>query len=184
MPVYLITLHAYRSWNADHRRGFVQRGKGIQPPNPALANSYSNMANHPPVTFDSKIQSLLVWATYDICVRRQWHLHAVATDTTHVHSLISWNDGEIEWNEVRRRQKNVLSWMLGRYMNRKGGHWFVEDGSRKLVPDVDHFRYLKTTYLPKHSGLQWYEGPKPPEIPAGWVEPEKAAHGLAETRGE
>ena len=34
MPVFMFTLHAYRSWMPDHRRGFVIRSKGIQKRDP------------------------------------------------------------------------------------------------------------------------------------------------------
>ena len=37
MPVYHITLHAYRSWSPDHPRGYTRRGKGYQKPDPEQA---------------------------------------------------------------------------------------------------------------------------------------------------
>ena len=44
MPVYLFTYHAYQSWMPDRARGFVQKGRGIQPPNEALAAAYRQAA--------------------------------------------------------------------------------------------------------------------------------------------
>jgi REP element-mobilizing transposase RayT len=168
MPVYLITLHAYRSWRPDHPRGFVQRGKGIQPPNPELARAYDENAKHPPVVFDAAIQRLLIWGGKDICDRRGWRLHGAATEPTHVHYLVSWKEVQLTWREVRKRIKNVLSLMLGKFKGRKGGHWFVEDGSRKRVKDRAHFDYLVNEYLPKHRGLRWFEGEAEPQPPAGF----------------
>ena len=40
MPVYLFTYHAYQSWMPDRGRGFVQKGRGIQPTNALLAHAY------------------------------------------------------------------------------------------------------------------------------------------------
>ena len=51
MPCYLFTLHAYRSWNADHPRGFVREQGRIEPPNPKLARFYDRNAKQPPVRF-------------------------------------------------------------------------------------------------------------------------------------
>ncbi len=61
MPAYLFTYHAYRSWNADNPRGFVQRGKGIQPPNHNLARAYDAVAGAAPMIFGREHQRILIW---------------------------------------------------------------------------------------------------------------------------
>ncbi len=60
MPAYLFTFHAYRSWNADNPRGFVQRGKGIQPPNDKLARAYNAVAVAAPMIFRREHQRILI----------------------------------------------------------------------------------------------------------------------------
>lgn len=113
MPVYLFTLHAYRSWNADRPRGFVQLDRGLQPPNEKLARAYDRAACEAPMIFKRQNQTILLRSLYDACDRRQLRLHSVATDPTHIHFLVSWPD-ERSWKEVLRQLKNVASLMLGR----------------------------------------------------------------------
>jgi len=164
MPAYLFTLHAYRSWNPDNPRGFVQEGKGLQAPNEGLARYYREHARHKAVRFRRFHQSVLVWIAFDACARRNWRLHCVATEPTHVHFLVSWRCEE-KWNAVRTRLKTLSSLMLGRKCGRPGRKWFSRKGSRKRVRDREHFDYLVNEYLPGHRGLRWRKGDLPPEEP-------------------
>jgi len=167
MPVYLFTYHAYRSWRPDDPRGFVQEGEGIQPPSEPLANAYDNAAKHPPVTFDHVIQQFLIETAHDVCNRRGWRLHGAATEPTHLHTLVSWRD-ETAWSAVRGKIKNILSTAMSKRAGLKGRPWFVDKASRRHVRDQKHFDYLMHRYLPKHSGVGWYEdgrGWQPPHQP-------------------
>lgn len=167
MPVYMFSFHAYRTWNADNKRGFVQRGEGIQPPNDALARAYDNAAKQPPVRFDVEHQRILIWIAFDACARRNWHLHCVGTEPTHVHIIVSWRTRE-SWQDVSAKLKNLASLMLGRKLGQPGRRWFVREGSRKRVRDKEHLHHLVTQYLPSHRGLFWRDGDAPP------IEPEDA----------
>ncbi len=164
MPVYLFTYHAYRSWNPDHPRGFVQPGKGIQSPSRALARAYAAAAKQPAVLFEDPHQQVLLWIGHDACERRGWRLHGVATEPTHVHYLIGWTD-ELSWNDVSKRVKNLASTTLGRKLGSPGRRWISNGSSRKRVREQVHFDYLTKVYLPRHGGLCWREGDPPPEEP-------------------
>jgi hypothetical protein len=166
MPVYLITLHAYRTWGPDKQRGFVRKGKGIQPPSEELARMYDGQAGDDPVSFTPELQRILIAGAFDICARREWRLHAVGTDPTHGHFLIS-QPGFMDWQAVRDKLESVLSLFLGRATGQPGRSWFVAQGSRKRVADRDHFDYLVNTYLPGQRGLFWKEGTPLPAIPDG-----------------
>ena len=174
MPAYLFTFHAYRSWNADNPRGFVQRGKGIQPPNHNLARAYDAVAVAAPMIFRREHQRILIWVGSDVCARRGWRLHFTATEPTHVHYLVSWRGSE-PWDQVSTRIKNIASLMLGRKLQHKR-RWFSKSGSRKRVRDREHLLYLTNEYLPRHSGLKWREGDNPPGEPAV-KKPSAAAEG-------
>ncbi|MCC7147378.1 MAG: transposase [Phycisphaeraceae bacterium] len=163
MPVYLFTFHAYRSWMPDHPRGFVQRDRGVQPRNSRLADAYDQAAQYPPVVFDDSIQKALVWIAHDVCQRQGWRLHAMATDPTHVHLVVSWR-GDPSWQKVARRIKNVGSLALGRRFSKSSGHWFSRGGSRKRVNDRAHFEHLVRSYLPSHRGRYWREGQDAPAL--------------------
>ena len=158
MAVYHFTLHAYRTWSADHRRGYVKRGKGILPPDPKMAEAYARAAKQPPIIFTKQIQQILIDTALAECVAKNWRLHAAATDRTHVHLIISWKTF-IPRNDVINRLKNILSYRLGKELNSTGRQWIVRGQSRRRVMDSAHLRYLIRKYLPKHDGLVWTAAP-------------------------
>jgi REP element-mobilizing transposase RayT len=108
------------------------------------------------------MQHVLILGCADVCANRGWRLHAVATEPSHVHLIVSWKQF-IPWQEVRQRIKNVLSYLLGRVMSQNGRQWFVREGSRKRVLDREHFDHLIRQYFPRHRGLSWREGEALPE---------------------
>lgn len=108
------------------------------------------------------MQEILILGAFDVCRRRNWRLHAVGTETTHAHFIISWREF-ISWDQVLAKLKNILSLLLGRATGIQGRPWFVDRGSRKRVQNSRHFDYLLDTYLPDHSGIFWREGKPFPE---------------------
>ncbi len=162
MPVYLFTYHAYRSWMPDRKAGFVQTGRGIQPPSAKLAEHYAELATHPPFEFAGDIQRKLIETALEVCERRDWRVHGAATESTHLHVIVSWRTRDL-WKAVRGKIKNLLSLMLSRRSGQIGRPWFSEEASRKRVRDRRHFDYLMNVYLPRHSGLKWFED-------RGWIE--------------
>jgi REP element-mobilizing transposase RayT len=172
MAVYFITLYAYRSWRPDHRRGYVRRDEGILPPDPQRAAEYDAKATQEPVEFTTEMQNVMIAGAFDICVHRDWRLHAMGFENNHTHLLVSWHDFT-PWLEVRAKLKNLLSLFLGRLVNEQGRKWFVGGGSRKRVKDRQHFDYLVETYIPKHSQAKWFEGEPLPAIPDHILNPPK-----------
>jgi REP element-mobilizing transposase RayT len=164
MAVYLFTLHAYRSWNADNPRGFVKHDQGIQAPNVSRAKFYDSQASQEPVRFSREHQEVIAWIVADACGRRNWRLHGLVFEDTHVHTLVSWREFQ-EWQAVRGKLKNLASLELGRYFDTPGWLWFASEGSRKRVRDRKHFEHLMNSYLPKHRGLVWREGDPLPQKP-------------------
>jgi len=163
MPVYLFTYHAYGTWWPDRPQGFVQEGKGIQPANSKLAESYRKGAKHPPVSFNSKQQRELIEKLHHIADTDGFLIYAASADTTHVHGLVGWDDDR-GYAQLRGRIKNLLSLHLSRLAGTTGRPRFVKESSRKRVKENEHFEYLLSTYIPKHIGWQWYQR-------RGWVEP-------------
>jgi hypothetical protein len=131
-----------------------------------MARMYDHNAKFDPAEFDPLIQAVLISGAYDVCQRRTWRLHGAGTDPTHAHFAISWR-GFTRWGDVRDKLKNLLSLFIGRATGITGRPWFVAEGSRKRVADLDHLEYLLGTYFPSHRGLSWREGTPLPEIPAG-----------------
>lgn len=157
MPVYHFTFHAYRTWRPDDAKGYVKRNRGVLPPDSQMAKWYDDAAAQPPAMFDDEHQQVLVDGVLDIAARRDWRVHIIATDTTHLHILMSWDDDVCEWKFVHDKLKQLLGMMLSKHFDVRGRKWFVRKGSRKRVKDRAHFEYLMTEYLPSHRGRQWSE---------------------------
>ncbi len=155
MPCYLFTYHAHASWMPDHPRGFVKRDKGIQSSNKALAQKYRSNLKQRPIRFDARAQKLIVFETVAACEHQTIRCHFIATESTHVHVLVSWTIDRT-WEIVRAKLRESLSRRLNQELERC--LWFSKSPSRKRVTDQKHFDYLIRTYLPKHSGWKWSEG--------------------------
>jgi hypothetical protein len=164
MPVYHFTYHGYRTWNADHPKGYVRRGVGILPPDEIVARQYDARASDEPVLFRRRHQRVIAWIVCDACRQRDWRLHQIATETTHFHALVSWRDSQ-SWEDVRAKLKNLVSWALSKEFNTVGRPWLVRSASRKRVRDCGHFTWLMDEYFPGHRGLRWREGDAAPEAP-------------------
>lgn len=150
----------------DNPRGFAPEGEGCQPPNPELADAYRDAAKFEPVEFDQPTERFLIEVAQDVCGRRPWHLHAAATEPSHIHCLVSWRDRS-RWEDVRGKIKNILSLELSKRAGCFGRPWFSELASRKRVLDRGHFNYLIETYLNKrHGGWRWTEK-------HGWAQPKR-----------
>jgi REP element-mobilizing transposase RayT len=154
MAVYHFTLHAYRSWTPAHRRGYVRRGKGILPTDKKMADVYARAAKQAPVIFTTQIQQILINTARAECAAKHWRLHCAATDSTHVHLLVSWKTF-IPWNDVIHRLKNILSYRLAKELATRGRQWFVRGQSRRRVTNRAHLDYLIQKYLPSHNGVAW-----------------------------
>ena len=154
--VYHFTYHAYGSWMPDREEGFVQKQRGIQPPNEKLARAYRSVARFPQYSFDTPTQEFLIDVVRDVCMRRAWRLHGIGTDPSHIHVLVSWGS-DLAWELVRGKIKNIMSTELSRRAGTKGQPWFAEGASRKRVQDDAQFHWLMKHYLPGHQGVCWFE---------------------------
>jgi hypothetical protein len=89
MPVYHFTLHAYRSWRPDNKRGYVRRGGKLLPPDPKQAQNYDDRAKDEPAVFTTEVQRILIHTAADFCSRRKLSFHAAGSDPSHIHYVIS-----------------------------------------------------------------------------------------------
>jgi REP element-mobilizing transposase RayT len=158
MLVYLITLHAYRSWNTDRKH--VQRGqKGIQPAYANLAEYRNKIARTESVAFDEHQRHLILSAVIEICHNTQKRLHATAVTPNHVHVLCSWKDEQTA-DDVATKLKRVIGMKLSHAKGSTGNRWFSRGQDTKRIADQAHFEYLMNNYLPEHrkqNGIFWGE---------------------------
>lgn len=158
MPCYLFTYHAYGTWMPDREQGYVRRGQGVLPADERKAAQYRGAAKQPEVRFDCAVQQLAISELQTAWLHQRCRGHFVATDSTHVHVLVSWRD-ERPWKRIRNGLKSSLTRRLNRDLQRQ--IWFSDSASRKQVKDRRHFNYLVNEYLPSHPGWKWREGGEP-----------------------
>ena len=154
MPCYLFTYHAYGSWMPDRAAGYVRRKEGVLVADCKLAKCYRKNLKGDVVEFDERAQRTLISATREAFSFQSLRGHAMATDPTHVHILVSWNDERV-WKLIRRRVRTSLTMQLNRAVEKRT--WFAKQPSRKRVKDREHLNYLMKTYLPRHRGWKWDE---------------------------
>lgn len=156
MPVYLFTFHAHGSWLPDHKKGYTRRKQGVLPTDPHMAGHYRDNMSTAPVHFIAKAQQTILAAMHEKAAVKGWTLHALATDPTHVHILLSWSTAT-PWLDVRRGLKASITRQLNTHLRHQT--WLAAGGSRKRVTDRAHFNHLITTYLPNHRGITWVAPP-------------------------
>jgi REP element-mobilizing transposase RayT len=153
MPCYLFTFHAKGSWFHDHEWGYVHRTRGSRFPDSEMAANYRRRQRAPTIEFTEPIQRCLIDVAIDAAGHLDVVVHAVATEMSHVHVLVSWRHNR-RWNSIRRSLRIALSGRLNERFGRR--EWFVEGSSRKRVADHEHFDHLMFRYLPKHNGVNWF----------------------------
>jgi len=161
MPVFMYTIHAYRSWMPDHRRGYVERNKGIMKPDMARANWYHRLAVHERMTFTDPLCDQIIKAVDDLCSTHGWRHHATVVVWTHLHTLVSWP----QYYDARRGRavlkRAITTWL--RDHTGESRKWLTRAGGIKRINDRPHFIRLMSEYLPAHrkyGGRQWYEPDK------------------------
>jgi len=154
MPCYFFTYHGHGTWMPDHQRGYVRRKEGVLATDSAMAENYRRNQKFATSQFDERMQKLLIEETLEACLHQQLRGHGIATESTHLHVLVSWRTDRT-WQEVRRSLRSSLTRRLNREVERRT--WFSKQPSRKRVEDRDHFDYLTRAYLPQHAGWKWSE---------------------------
>ena len=156
-------LHAYRSWNADNPRGYVNRGHhGILAPDEGIARYRNRSAAQPAVEWDGIAQALILTLTNEICSQETWRLHGIAITATHIHAVTS-KRGSVELAAMQHRLKRLLGKDLSQRTGKRGKRWFSRGGQPTRVRDSKHLEYLLRQYLPQQGGLYWCEGMAEPQ---------------------
>ena len=159
VAAYLFTYHAYRSWTPDKSKGYVRRDEGVLPPDPVMAKHYAAAARAREVTFDARMQSVIIGTVRESCEGRGWRLHQACATATHLHILISWS-GFVDWKSTSDTLKRHIGIALSRALDRRGP-WLSRGQSAKRVSERAHFDHLMKACLPNHQGATfWREDDK------------------------
>jgi hypothetical protein len=155
MPCYHFTYHAYGTWLPDQPDGYVQRDKGPLPQDTKMAVAYRKRMTDDEVKFDSEHQQAIIDEVRIAVTFQSCRLHFIATESTHVHVLVSWQDDLRSFEKPRSAIRQSISRRLSRgFENRQ---WLSEGSSRRKVVNQEHYDYLICTYLPQHTGWKWSE---------------------------
>jgi hypothetical protein len=170
MAVYLGTSPAYRSWEEDHPKGYIQRDEGLEPPSKRLRQWREDHAKHPAVIFSVEHQRMLHEIVVMIANERAVRLHATATVVTHIHKLFSFRSPACTCGASRfcaarcagrkfaerfiTRAKQKMGQRLAQMENTSGRPWFSRGWDLTPVRNREHFHYLMETYLPDHERKQ------------------------------
>ena len=152
MPVYLFTYHAYGTWLPDKPKGYVRRREGVLPSDADQADKYRAQMKYETVSFDEKIQRLLIEAALSTASFLDIEIRLVATETTHLHVLLQWRHTR-PWEKLRSSIKIKLSKRLKEELGERP--WLSEGASRKQVKRDEHLQHLENQYLPDHRGWKW-----------------------------
>ncbi len=170
MAVYLGTCHAYRSWDEDHPRGYVQRDGGLQEASEGMARWRGRQAKDEPARFSLKLQEVLHGVAVEIATERRVQLHAVSSTGTHLHELFSFRDpactcGALEHcragcaarqaaEAFMTRLKRKMGQQLAKHEGTRGRRWFSRGWNLTPVRNRGHFEYLVGRYLPEHQSRE------------------------------
>ena len=104
--------------------------------------------------FGEPLQLLLIAELKTAARFQRFRLHAVATELSHVHALVSWSDDRSP-SRMNESMKKSLTIRLKKQVAART--WLSKGGNERHVKDLEHFEYLMTEYLPSHSGWKWDE---------------------------
>ncbi len=91
---YLITFRTYGSWLRGDARGSVDRHRNLfgSPRiahSPQLLDAQTRLLSRPPVALDRAQRLVVETAIRQVCIFREWRLHAVNARTSHVHAVVA-----------------------------------------------------------------------------------------------
>jgi REP element-mobilizing transposase RayT len=155
MPCYHFILHAYGTWMPDEDDGFVRRGEGRLPQDTKVASQYRNRMLANAILFDDSQQQLLINEVHTASKHQDFRVHFIATEPTHIHTLVSWRDEDRPFEKFRASIRQSLSRRLSMVFGKR--QWLSDGGSRRRVSNQEHYDYLVCTYLPDHGGWKWSE---------------------------
>lgn len=126
MPCYLFTYHTYGSWYPDRPQGYVRRGQGILPSDFVAAEEYRNRAKYDTVIIKGEHQQAIISQLIEGVEHINCRLHAVATDNTHFHVLVSWK-GQRTWQQNWASLKKSITIRLKEEFEARA--WLTENAS-------------------------------------------------------
>ena len=138
---YLITFRTYGTWLAGDERGSIDKyhNKFRTPravPSLLRKEVHSRRLKSPPFYLNAKSRKIVEQAIREVCLFREWSLHAVNVRTNHTHSVAS---GDASSEKMLNDFKSYCTRRL-----REDGEWsfehspWVDKGSRRRLWTPEH----------------------------------------------
>ncbi len=137
---YHITWGTYgtrlRGGNAPYvDRNHNQYGTPLPPPNPTMQHADHDRMKYDPVYLTEEQRLTVRAAIIDVAHRYNWHIHANAANTDHIHFVITADrEGEALRDALKAVACKVLNKKFGRC------EWWAEKGSAKYIWDDAYLR--------------------------------------------
>ena len=135
---YFITFHTYGTWLHGHARGSVdvlhnRPGTPYLPADAVRATAARSLMKYPEMRLSVDAQRCVTETIREVCMHRNWRLHAVHVLESHVHVVVTSLDAP------EKVMSDVKAWCSRRL--REQGH---VTGSQRVWSDHGSTRYLNT----------------------------------------
>jgi REP element-mobilizing transposase RayT len=147
---YFLTWPTYGTWLPGDERGWVQYGKGFQPPDPVRKLEAEARMTEDSCVLDMEQRSLVEKTIAEHCRIRGWVLHAANCRTNHLHVIVTAHCGpdkvreqfkawctrklkELERSRLTRSAKDEKLALVRRVRQK----WWAERGSCRHIGDVE-----------------------------------------------
>jgi REP element-mobilizing transposase RayT len=135
---YFLTWSTYGTWLPGDERGWVERGRGEQLPDPAREEWAESLMTETPCYLDREQRALVERTISEHCAIRRWHLFVVNCRTNHVHVVVHAN---CHPETVRDQLKAWCTRRLSELQLERGEkareNWWTERGSERYINDEE-----------------------------------------------
>jgi REP element-mobilizing transposase RayT len=140
---YLLTFRTYGPWLHGDERGSVDRrhnqyGEPFLQPSMLRQKSAESSQTSPPLILDKKQRSHIEQTISEVAIFRNWHLHAIAVKSNHVHVVVSVPDNvspERAMNDFKARA--TLQLREGKLINPAHKVWERHGSTKHLINEKE-----------------------------------------------
>ena len=134
---YFLTWTTYGSWLQGDDRGWVAKPGVFRLPEVLLEEESRSRMTDSPVVLDNRQREIVERTIAEHCMVRNWHLHAVACRTNHVHVVVTAD---------RRRPEEVMD-QLKAWCTRK-----LKEEDRASIPES---RTIRSNWWTQRGSKRW-----------------------------
>jgi REP element-mobilizing transposase RayT len=130
---YFSTWTTYGTWLPGDQRGWFERSRGLQSPDPFRELESMLRMTEAAIVLDAEQRRIVEQTIADHCQIRKWTLHCMNCRTNHVHVLTTAVDRQPK--EPREQFKAWCTRRLKDHDRMKRAHWWTERGWDEYIDD-------------------------------------------------